>query len=101
MTNQRARFFESLKTRPAIAGLRDVAGVEAAIQHDVGGLFILGEGIFALQETVATAQQRRERGPLPPLIGGGLTRARARVDAILGAGGVGLSTSETSLWGYT
>lgn len=194
MTNQRARFFESLKTRPVIAGLRDVAGVEAALQHDVGVLFILGEDIFALQESVAKAhakgrlilahmdlikgvgrdeagvrflarnmgidgimttranlvspakreglitvqrlfildsesliaglptveksvpdalellpglilptiaQQLRERGTLPPLIAGGLIRNRAQVDAILGAGAVGLSTSETSLWGYT
>ena len=194
MTNQRARFFESLKTRPVIAGLRDVAGVEAAIQHGVGVLFILGEDIFALQESVAKAhakgrlilahmdlikgvgrdeagvrflskhmgidgimttranlvspakreglitvqrlfildseslvaglptaekaapdalellpglilptiaQQLRERGTLPPLIAGGLIRTRAQLDAILGAGAVGLSTSETSLWGYT
>ena len=194
MTNQRARFFESLKTRPVIAGLRDVTGVEAAIQHGVGVLFILGEDIFALQESVAKAhakgrlilahmdlikgvgrdeagvrflarnigidgimttranlvspakreglitvqrlfildseslvaglptveksvpdalellpglilptiaQQLRERGTLPPLIAGGLIRTRAQADAILGAGAVGLSTSETSLWGYS
>ncbi len=193
MTNLRARFFDSLKTRPVIAGLRDGAGVEAAIQHGVAVLFIIGGDIFGLQESVARAhaqgrlilahvdlikgvgrdeagvrflakhvgidgimttranlispakregliavqrlflldsesfaaglpmvekaapdalevlpgvilptvvQQLTERGPLPPLIAGGLIRTRAQVDAILGAGAVAVSTSERSLWGY-
>ncbi len=51
----RARFFENLKARPVIAGLRDSTGVEAAIRHGVGVLFILGEDIFALQDSVAKA----------------------------------------------
>lgn len=55
MGNLRARFFESLKARPVIAGLRDSTGVEAAIRHGVGVLFILGEDIFALQDSVAKA----------------------------------------------
>ena len=194
MSNLRARFFEGLKTRPVIAGLRDAAGVEAAIQHGVGVLFIIGGDIFALQDSVVKvhaqrrlilahvdlikgigrdeagvrylakhvgidgimttranlispakregliaiqrlfildseslaaglptvekavpdalellpgvilptiAQQLTERGTLPPLIAGGLIRTRAQVDAILGSGAVGISTSEQSLWGYT
>jgi len=194
MTNQRARFFESLKTRPVIAGLRDAAGVEAAIQQGVGVLFIIGGDIFALLDSVAkvhaqgrlilahvdlikgvgrdeagirfltkhvgidgimttranlispakregliavqrlflldseslaaglptvekaapdalellpgvivptVAQDLAQRGKLPPLIAGGLIRTRAQVDAILGAGAVGVSTSERSLWGYS
>jgi glycerol uptake operon antiterminator len=51
-----ARFFETLKTRPVIAGLRQSAGVEPAIRHGVGVLFILGEDIFALQESVTKAR---------------------------------------------
>jgi glycerol uptake operon antiterminator len=52
MTSSRARFFESLKRSPVIAGLRDAAGVEAALRRGVEVLFILGEDIFALQESV-------------------------------------------------
>jgi len=55
MGNVRTSFFEGLKTRPVIAGLRDSAQVEAAIRHGVGVLFILGEDIFALQDSVAKA----------------------------------------------
>ncbi len=55
MQNARARFFEGLKTRPVIAGLRDSARVEVAIRHGVGVLFILGEDIFALQGSVVKA----------------------------------------------
>jgi glycerol uptake operon antiterminator len=55
MTERHARFFESLRSRPVIAGLRDAAGVEAAIRHGVGVLFILGEDIFGLQDSVAKA----------------------------------------------
>ena len=55
MANVRERFFENLKARPVIAGLRDSTGVEAAIRHGVGVLFILGEDIFALQASVAKA----------------------------------------------
>lgn len=50
-----ARFFEGLRSRPVIAGLRDSAQVAAAIRHGVGVLFILGEDIFALQDSVARA----------------------------------------------
>lgn len=194
MGNIRERFFESLKARPVIAGLRDSTGVEAAIRHGVGVLFILGEDIFALQDSVAKAHaegrlilahvdlikgigrdeagvrflartlgvdgilttrsnligpakregllavqrlfvldsesleaglptvekaapdavemlpgvilptiagQLARRGTLPPLIAGGLIRTAAQVDAVLSAGAVAVSTSETSLWGYS
>lgn len=194
MGNIRARFFENLKARPVIAGLRDSTGVEAAIRHGVGVLFILGEDIFALQDSVAKAHaegrlilahvdlikgigrdeagvrflartlgvdgilttrsnligpakregllavqrlfvldsesleaglptvekaapdavemlpgvilptiagQLARRGTLPPLIAGGLIRTAAQVDAVLSAGAVAVSTSESSLWGYS
>ncbi len=55
MGNLRERFFETLKTRPVIAGLRESARVEAAIGRGVAVLFILGEDIFALQDSVAKA----------------------------------------------
>jgi glycerol uptake operon antiterminator len=55
MGNLRARFFEGLKTRPVIAGLRQSAGVVPAIRRGVGVLFILGEDIFALQDSVTRA----------------------------------------------
>ena len=55
MGSIRGRFFDGLKTRPVIAGLRDTGKVEMAIRHGVGVLFILGEDIFALQECVAKA----------------------------------------------
>jgi glycerol uptake operon antiterminator len=193
MGNARERFFEGLKTRPVIAGLRGSAQVEAAIRHGVGVLFILGEDIFALQDSVAKAhadgrlifahmdlikgvgrdeagvrflakhvgvdgilttrsnlihpakregliavqrlfvldseslaagiptvekaapdavevlpgvilpaiaQELAARGPLPPLIGGGLIRTLTHVEAVLRAGAVAVSTSEASLWEY-
>ena len=193
MSNVRTIFLEGLKTRPVIAGLRNSAQVEAAIRQGVGVLFILGEDIFALQESVAkahaegrlifahmdlikgvgrdeagvrllakhvgvdgilttrsnlispakregliavqrlfvldseslaaglptvekaapdavevlpgvilptVAQELAARGALPPLIAGGLIRTAAQVEAILGAGAVAVSTSQTSLWGY-
>ncbi|MGD0265659.1 MAG: glycerol-3-phosphate responsive antiterminator [Candidatus Methylomirabilota bacterium] len=59
MENIRTRFFEGLKSRPVIAGLRDSAQVEAAIRHGVGVLFILGEDIFALQNSVTKAHAER------------------------------------------
>ncbi len=55
MTHRHGQFFDSLKSSPVIAGLRSKAGVEAAIQRGVAVLFILGEDIFALQESVARA----------------------------------------------
>jgi glycerol uptake operon antiterminator len=55
MENIRTRFFEGLKSRPVIAGLRDSAQVEAAIRRGVGVLFILGEDILALQDSVTKA----------------------------------------------
>jgi glycerol uptake operon antiterminator len=58
MTTPRARFFESLKRSPVIAGLRDAAAVEAALRHGVEVLFILGEDIFALQESVTRAHSQ-------------------------------------------
>lgn len=192
MGRSQQAFFEILKTHPVIAGLRHSAGVESAIRHGVGVLFILGEDIFALQDSVAKAHAqsrlilahvdlikgigrdeagvrflardlgvdgilttranligpaRREgliavqrlfvldsesleaglptveraapdamellpgvilpliaprlkNGSLPPLIAGGLIRTRQQVEGILEAGAVGVSTSETSLWGF-
>jgi glycerol uptake operon antiterminator len=50
-----ARFFEALRGRPVVAGLRHSLDVERAIAHGVGVLFILGEDIFALKESVAKA----------------------------------------------
>jgi glycerol uptake operon antiterminator len=41
-----------------IAGLRHSADVEGAIRHGVGALFILGEDIFALEESVAKAHRQ-------------------------------------------
>ncbi len=55
MGSAHTAFFEILKTRPVIAGLRRSADVERAIRHGVGVLFILGEDIFALPESVAKA----------------------------------------------
>lgn len=46
------------------------------------------------------AQELAARGTLPPLIAGGLIRTGAQVDAVLAAGAVAISTSQTSLWGY-
>lgn len=193
MEDIRTRFFEGLKTRPVIAGLRDPGQVTAAIRHGVSVLFILGEDIFALQDSAARAhaegrlifahvdlikgvgrdeagvrflakyvgvdgilttrsnlvspakregliavqrlfvldseslaaglptvekaapdavevlpgvilptiaQELSARGALPPLIAGGLIRTAAQVQAVLGAGAVAVSTSQTSLWGY-
>jgi glycerol uptake operon antiterminator len=52
------RFFEALKARPVAAGLRRSADVEAALREGIQVLFILGEDIFALQESVAKARRR-------------------------------------------
>ena len=48
-------FFRALRAKPVVAGLRRSADVDAAIRHGIGVLFILGEDIFALQESVAKA----------------------------------------------
>jgi glycerol uptake operon antiterminator len=55
MGSVRERFFHGLKSRPVIAGLRESSQVEAAIRQGVGVLFILGQDIFALQDSVARA----------------------------------------------
>jgi len=55
MTQGRERFFQALKAKPVVAGLRRSADVEGAIRHGIGVLFILGDDIFALQESVAKA----------------------------------------------
>lgn len=55
MAKSQVTFFETLKGRPVVAGLRHSAGVEVAIRQGVGVLFILGEDIFALQDSVAKA----------------------------------------------
>ena len=52
------RFFEALRARPVAAGLRRSADVEAALRHGIQVLFILGEDIFALQESVAKARRQ-------------------------------------------
>ena len=52
------RFFEALKARPVAAGLRRSADVEEALRHGIQVLFILGEDIFALQESVAKAHRQ-------------------------------------------
>jgi glycerol uptake operon antiterminator len=46
------------------------------------------------------AQELAARGALPPLIAGGLIRTAAQVEAVLAAGAVAVSTSQSSLWGY-
>jgi glycerol uptake operon antiterminator len=48
-------FFRALRAKPVVAGLRHSADVDLAIRHGVEVLFILGEDIFALQESVAKA----------------------------------------------
>jgi glycerol uptake operon antiterminator len=52
------RFFQALRRRPVVAGLRRSADVEGAIRHGVEVLFILGEDIFALQESAAKARRQ-------------------------------------------
>jgi glycerol uptake operon antiterminator len=49
------RFFRALRVKPVVAGLRRSADVDGAIRHGVKVLFILGEDIFALQESIAKA----------------------------------------------
>jgi glycerol uptake operon antiterminator len=51
----RDTFFRALRATPVVAGLRRSLDVERAIRHGIGVLFILGEDIFALQESVAKA----------------------------------------------
>lgn len=53
-----ATFFESLRARPVIAGVRHSGGVEQAIRQGAGVIFVLGEDIFALQDSVAKAHAR-------------------------------------------
>lgn len=55
MRSAAERFFQALRARPVVAGLRRSAVVAAAIRHGLKVLFILGEDIFALQESIATA----------------------------------------------
>jgi glycerol uptake operon antiterminator len=58
MGNTGERFFRALKAKPVVAGLRRSADVEGAIRRGVDVLFILGEDIFALRESVAKAHGR-------------------------------------------
>jgi glycerol uptake operon antiterminator len=53
MGKSRPTFFERLRSRPVIAGLRQSASIDTAIRSGVGVLFILGEDIFALKDSVA------------------------------------------------
>jgi glycerol uptake operon antiterminator len=55
MNQAHSRFFELLKARPVIAGLRDAKRIEAAVRQGVGILFVLGEDIFSLRESVRAA----------------------------------------------
>jgi glycerol uptake operon antiterminator len=48
-------FFRALRAKPVVAGLRRSADVDGAIRHGIRVLFILGEDIFALQESVPKA----------------------------------------------
>lgn len=57
MRTEPERFFGTLKRHPVIAGLRRSADVATALQAGVQVLFILGEDIFALRESVARAHQ--------------------------------------------
>jgi len=58
MASSGDRFFRALRVKPVVAGLRRSADVDGAIRHGVEALFILGEDIFALQESVAKAHAR-------------------------------------------
>ena len=58
MGNAGDGFFRALRTKPVVAGLRRSADVERAIRHGVEVLFILGEDIFALRESVTKAHGR-------------------------------------------
>jgi len=73
MGSARDRFFRALRAKPVVAGLRRSADVEGAIRHGVEVLFILGEDIFALQESVSKAH-------------GGDRLILAHVDLIKGVG---------------
>jgi glycerol uptake operon antiterminator len=55
MSPVQARFFERLRSHPVIAGLRDGGKVETAIRLGAGILFLLGEDIFSLRESVHKA----------------------------------------------
>lgn len=55
MRTDPAGFFELLKRRPVIAGLRRSAEVDEALRAGVRVLFILGEDIFALRDSVGRA----------------------------------------------
>jgi len=48
-------FFERLRARPVIAGLRHSEELEQAVNSGVSVVFILGDDIFALQASVAKA----------------------------------------------
>jgi glycerol uptake operon antiterminator len=55
MRSDAAGFFELLKRCPVIAGLRRSAEVDEAVRAGVRVLFILGEDIFALRDSVGRA----------------------------------------------
>ncbi|MFB3817454.1 MAG: glycerol-3-phosphate responsive antiterminator [Candidatus Methylomirabilales bacterium] len=55
MRTHPARFFELLKRHPVIAGLRRSAEVDEALRAGARVLFILGEDIFALRDSVGRA----------------------------------------------
>jgi glycerol uptake operon antiterminator len=56
MRTEPERFFEILKTRPVIAGVRRSAQVHEAIQAGVRILFVLGEDVFALRDSLARSR---------------------------------------------
>jgi glycerol uptake operon antiterminator len=55
VAERRERFFQALRAKPVVAGLRRSAAVEGAVRHGIRVLFILGEDIFALRDSVAKA----------------------------------------------
>lgn len=73
-------FFRALRSKPVVAGLRRSADVDGAIRRGIGVLFILGEDIFTLQDSVAKAH------------------ASGRLN--LAAGAIAISTGAQALWDY-
>jgi len=55
MADKRTIFFETLQRRPVIAALRRAGEIDEAIRQGAAILFMLGEDIFALRESVARA----------------------------------------------
>ncbi len=56
MSSAQSHFFDLLRSRPVIAGLRDAGHLEVAIRLGAGIVFILGGDIFVLRESVRKAR---------------------------------------------